>query len=258
MKTAIKTFCDIIIYVIVFLVIQLFTGLLCQRIFPEDNASQIIATQAISAVIIAAVFIISRWAKIGLRTPIQNKTALFAWITVFTLCTIIPSSWITEMAGVEIPPEYAQLFDMIMSTPLGYATVGIIVPVMEEIVFRGAILHRLLCWLGNDRRWNAIAASALLFALAHGNMAQGAHAFLFGVFLGWLFYRTGSIIPGVVFHLVNNASAVILSIVTDTPNDAKLIEMFGGNSTLMYGVLIASAVISIPTFYKIIRNLQKA
>lgn len=73
----------------------------------------------------------------------------------------------------------------------------------EELLFRGA-LQGLMRPCGSLA---AIVAPALLFALLHLNLPQFIPAFLSGLFLGWLTERTGSIIPGMLLHLLNNALA---------------------------------------------------
>ena len=59
----------------------------------------------------------------------------------------------------------------------GYVALGMMVPIAEEIVFRGAILRVLQNALGERKRWIAIVISALIFGIIHFNLAQGLHAF---------------------------------------------------------------------------------
>lgn len=83
----------------------------------------------------------------------------------------------------------------------------------EELAFRGVILGRLLPWLG--RPGNSVALSALVFSLFHvpslialtpGHPAWAAVLAAFagtglpGLMFGYLFYRTRSIWPGVIWH----------------------------------------------------------
>ena len=67
--------------------------------------------------------------------------------------------------------------------------------IAEELLFRGSAA--------------AIFAPALLFGVLHLDLAQGLTAFACGVFLGWLAERSGSILPGMLLHLVNNALAFL-------------------------------------------------
>ena len=58
----------------------------------------------------------------------------------------------------------------------------------------------------------AIVASAVLFAILHGNMVQIPFAFVAGLALGYFAIVTNSIWTSVVIHSLNNLSAVIISI----------------------------------------------
>lgn len=75
--------------------------------------------------------------------------------------------------------------------------------VLEELFFRGA-LQGLMRPSGSMA---AIFGPALLFGLLHLDLAQGLTAFVCGLFLGWLAERTGSILPGILLHFVNNTIA---------------------------------------------------
>ena len=89
----------------------------------------------------------------------------------------------------------------------GILNACIFAPIGEEIGFRGIILGGLL--KTRCRPWIAILISALIFALFHGFGAQFVTALLFGILVGWLYWRTGSIIPGIIIHMVNNSLTAI-------------------------------------------------
>lgn len=82
----------------------------------------------------------------------------------------------------------------------------ILAPVFEEIIFRGLLFPTLYVRFGG---YAAIFGSGLLFALAHG---YGLLAFLTVLWSGWLwgwaYYRTGSLVPGMVAHAINNGLVV--------------------------------------------------
>ena len=80
-------------------------------------------------------------------------------------------------------------------------------PIVEEIGFRGLVLGGLL--KTRCRPWIAILISALVFALLHGFGAHSVTAVLFGILVGWLYWRTGSIIPGIIIHITNNSLTAI-------------------------------------------------
>jgi membrane protease YdiL (CAAX protease family) len=82
-------------------------------------------------------------------------------------------------------------------------------PLVEELLFRGALLSVLRTRLGDG--W-AIAVSAILFGAVHlpdlGWLWYAVpNLILVGVFCAWLRVRSGSIWPGFVAHAANNALA---------------------------------------------------
>jgi sodium transport system permease protein len=85
----------------------------------------------------------------------------------------------------------------------------------EEFAFRGYILSGLE---RDYRPWTAILLSAFLFGLLHVLLSlfhQLFNSTLLGVVLGLLAIRSRSIWPGVLFHLMNNGLAVIMSRVAE-------------------------------------------
>lgn len=79
----------------------------------------------------------------------------------------------------------------------------ILAPLAEEAVFRGAIERRLL-----EKKWNpwyAIIISAVLFAAFHLNLYTFFSAF--AILVGWVYYRTRSIWPGILIHATFNTIA---------------------------------------------------
>ena len=82
----------------------------------------------------------------------------------------------------------------------------LLAPLFEELIFRG-ILYTTL-----RKKFNfpiSMAASGFIFALAHG---YGVIAFLTVMWSGflwsWAYERTGSVIPGILAHAVNNGVVV--------------------------------------------------
>ncbi len=64
------------------------------------------------------------------------------------------------------------------AVPLGAAVYGILTPLIEEMLYRGIVWHRL------RRGFSPLQAallSSLLFGLAHGNLPQGLYAFVMGL-----------------------------------------------------------------------------
>ncbi len=85
-------------------------------------------------------------------------------------------------------------------------------PFMEEMFFRGLVFRGLAGALHARERgpalWVAVIASALLFALAHGEAAQFAGLAAVGVVLALLVARTKRLAPSFLTHASFNAVAL--------------------------------------------------
>ena len=154
----------------------------------------------------------------------------------------------------ELPNIVEQEFDMILKDRWGYLAIGLLAPLAEEIVFRGAILRSLLEKMSP---WTAIALSALLFAVFHLNPAQMPHAFLVGLLLGWMYWRTGSILPGMAYHWANNSAAYVIYNVYPNP-DMQLIDVFKGSELHVWLALAFSMLIMLPALYQLHLCMRRA
>ena len=87
---------------------------------------------------------------------------------------------------------------------LSFIIAVIIAPISEEIIFRGFIGQAFLS------KWPALVAipiSSAIFAISHFQFSVIIPLFVIGIILGTLSYTQKSIIPGIVLHMINNASA---------------------------------------------------
>ena len=89
--------------------------------------------------------------------------------------------------------------------------VGIIGPVMEELLFRGLILKRLCDY---TRPVFAIVISSLIFGAFHGNTLQFIYAFLFGLGLAFICNKFHTIWAPILAHCAGNITSILL---TETP-----------------------------------------
>lgn len=76
----------------------------------------------------------------------------------------------------------------------------IFAPIVEELIFRRAVINRLRKY--GDK--TAILVSALLFALAHGNLSQFFYALGLGILFGYVYARTGKLRYSIGLHMTIN------------------------------------------------------
>ncbi len=59
-------------------------------------------------------------------------------------------------------------------------------------------------------RHTAVLASALFFAAAHVQPVEFLPILILGIVLAYLYEYTGSLVPGMIAHAVNNLAALVL------------------------------------------------
>ena len=219
------------------------------------TAPMLITASAVAAVGAAALFI---WRRYSVVSPTYLRTrpwGIFFWCAIAALGTIVPSSWLQELLP-DMPDYLGDTFKMIVGNDFGYLTLCLLAPLVEELVFRGAVLRSLLGSLGN--RWAAITLSAVIFAAVHLNPVQMPHAFLVGLLLGWMYSRTGSILPGVAVHWVNNTVAYALYLLFPYSADMQLADFLGGSTARELMAVGCSLLILLPAIYQLNMRMKPA
>ena len=127
----------------------------------------------------------------------------------------LPNYWNFKLTTAS--PAMKSFYDMVTELlrqmtggPLwsSFLLTAVFAPIFEEWLCRGMVLRGLLTKMKPG--W-AIVVSALFFALIHLNPWQALNAFIIGVVMGYVYYKTGSLWLTMLIHFVNNGTAVILS-----------------------------------------------
>lgn len=92
--------------------------------------------------------------------------------------------------------------------PVQIICMVVIIPLTEELVFRGIGFFGVRRWFSF---WPAALATALFFALFHGNLPQGIYAFALGVMLAFCCERYRSLFAAWLFHGTANLTSVVIS-----------------------------------------------
>lgn len=249
-----------ILDVITFLGIQAIVSLIVPMVWgvvtgsSDVTTGMLITTTVIFSLLTIVVFIWAGWTKVSPTWLRTGPWMVLIWSVIAALGLVVPSAWLQEHMP-ELPNFVEQEFDMILKDRWGYLTIGLLAPLAEEIVFRGAALRSLLA--SRLSPLAAIVISALLFAVAHLNPAQMPHAFLVGLLLGWMYWRTGSILPGMAYHWANNSAAYVLYAFYPNP-DIKLIDIFKGSEQHVYMALGFSLLILLPALYQLHLRMRHA
>ena len=130
-----------------------------------------------------------------------------------------------------LPDELADVMKQVSNNVLGCISIAVLGPILEEVLFRGAIQGYLM------RKYNptvGIVVAALVFGLIHMNPIQIFYAFCLGLVFGWMYYRTRSLMPVIIGHVLNNSLAVVTMIMGAEEEDAVMspaekIAIIGGS-----------------------------
>ncbi|MEA4827390.1 MAG: type II CAAX endopeptidase family protein [Clostridium sp.] len=135
----------------------------------------------------------------------------FLVITFTTLGLIICLGKVDELVlkiipmSEEVGETFTNLFSGKVSLIGSFIGAVIIAPIVEEVLCRGIILKG---FLNNYSAKSAIIFSALIWGILHLNIWQFVDAFLAGIFIGWIFLKTRSILACIWVHAVNNGFAI--------------------------------------------------
>lgn len=80
-------------------------------------------------------------------------------------------------------------------------------PIIEEYVFRG---WGMICLPTEKYPMLAIFLNGLLFALLHGQPASIIPLIFLGCMIAWARIHSGSLLPGIIFHVINNSLAFLV------------------------------------------------
>jgi hypothetical protein len=119
---------------------------------------------------------------------------------------------------------------------LAVLVVGLVAGTAEEAFFRGYMQTRLAQRLP---RAAAIAITAFCFGLFHMDWLHGLLALALGLYLGWITELTGSALPAVVCHVINNALFTILTASLGMIEGFRINVALGIGGTLVFAGCVA-------------------
>lgn len=175
----------------------------------------------------------------------MRKSITFHWkkvplqILILSIPLVISFGVLIEplINAIPMPEQIKEFFNNILTNDIySILTIAIAAPLLEEIVFRGIVLQGFL------KRYSPVKAifwSAVIFGTVHLNPWQFIPAFSLGLIIGWLYWKTGSLIPGIVVHFINNSFAFLILLLTnDNFVTTQQIMGEGKSYYIFYGMCI--------------------
>jgi len=165
-------------------------------------------------------------------------------IVIEPLSTLIPIPELVEKI-------FAMLEDKTIYTGIMVVIIG---PLFEEILFRGMILDG---FLKRYSPWKSILWSSFLFGLFHFNPWQFIPAFILGVIMGYVFWKTRSLWLCIFVHFVNNGLSFLALFFVDEQN-AVVADLFTERRDylLSYFISVGIVILGVLWLIQLTKNLN--
>lgn len=118
---------------------------------------------------------------------------------------------------------------------LMFLLVSFFAPIIEEILFRGIIQKGMIN--NGVKPRTSILISAFVFGFIHFNPWQFVGAFLLGIVLGVVYFKTKSLLMSILLHSFNNTIAAIMMKYYDTESFSDLLHI-PEYAVLLIGIVI--------------------
>ena len=122
---------------------------------------------------------------------------------------------------------------------LEIAVAGVVIPIIEELIFRGLAYRRMRWYI---KPVPAMVMSAVYFGAVHGNWLQGIYAFIMGMLLAFAYERFHNILAPILIHIGANTVSVIIS-------ETDWLDFIYEDDTAFLISTVAAAAIFVITFY---------
>jgi membrane protease YdiL (CAAX protease family) len=171
-------------------------------------------------ILIVASYMLLRPARLGLVAAFGLRPRPTGWRPCLEATAVLVAAGILTDIGLGVlgerlgwAPHWSEWFDADLAwgrpAAVAVTVVGAVIfaPVFEELIFRGLVYGSLRARFS----WPVAAvASAVVFGLAHGYGVVGfASVLVSGILWAYVYERTGSLLPGMAAHVINNAAVAV-------------------------------------------------
>ena len=227
----------------------------------RNNVAEFYANSAVfewlmnvSSLLIITFFLGRRYVNLSPGLIKQENVWKFIGLLLMVVVADISIEWsIVDLPAYHnlFPEEWSEtLNDDTQITFPNVLNICLLAPIAEEITFRGVLLGGLLRM--HCQPWLAILLSAIIFGAIHMSPMTFLGVTIGGVIYGWLFWRTRSILPCIIAHIVNNTSAFAYGVIQECFTGTYK-EEYTPNATIDVVVII----IAIPMLFFALQRINK-
>lgn len=181
--------------------------------------------------------------------PVRLERGLLACLLLAGTMGNLATSGIMELLPIsEQMIESYNEASSTLSTSLLWAdllSVALLAPLVEEVIFRGKVLESLREIMPD---WLAVLFQALVFGCIHGQLLWICYAATFGLLLGWVRVKTGTLKASIALHLGFNLSSFFVGIIfyLAPQTNGGILAVVGAGVLLMALFLIPIARLQTP------------
>ena len=188
--------------------------------------------------------------------PKFSMSFINAPLVLYGCVLLILSSVVLEPVISIFPKEWmTTLNKQIGSSGWSILTTIVMAPILEEILFRGVIQGSAMSRFGAMR---AIFISSAVFGLIHIMPQQVIYAFVVGLVLGYVYWKTKSIMSVITIHAFNNSLVFIQkSIFGDDLSNVTVRELIK-NDTLYWITYSIITILFITALVLLLQQSSKA
>jgi uncharacterized protein len=177
----------------------------------STTASVLVQLATALGFLLVPIAIASQWGKISIGEALRRLGVrgfggeAIGWMVVATIAYLI---FAAAYAGIFGVPEQEDIAEGFGTLPVQILLIVIAASISEELLFRGLIFGGLRTHMP---RIAAALVAGLIFGALHALTGLSAvpPLVVFGVILCLLYEKTGSIVPGIILHMLNNSVALI-------------------------------------------------
>ena len=181
----------------------------------ESFYLSVMVSMIMFAALFALYFFLRKYKKAEKPYPIKKPSVSDIYLTVILGLVCIASFWLLQnfvveffvFLGYTVPGGARTEIDSAHRYLISIVAIGIVPSVVEELLFRGLILHALLPF----GKWKAVLISSALFSLFHLSPAQTVYQFIFGIILALVYLKTKNMLVPILLHFVNNFTIITLA-----------------------------------------------
>jgi membrane protease YdiL (CAAX protease family) len=219
--------------------------------FTTENAGLMLGISALLSLMAFSLMYAARrqpfFTATRLDAPPRPADALFGACAGFSSYSIIMlaigilanfESFAAELERYESQMAFAMPDGNLIQSIIG---IGIIAPIVEEVMFRGMVTHELGTVFPAKF---VIAAQGVMFGIYHMNIIQGMYAVPLGILFGFCAYKSRSIWPAIAGHIAMNTVSLVLS----TPEASGALDSQPAIILLFIAMSLAMFVCSVRYF----------